>query len=376
MAFIKSVAGKKGTTYYLVYNQKVRGVNGELKSKKKWLNVGKVKSEALQALRAFKKEFENNRSKFTATETELLYAFVTESYLPWCQSRKTASEYQRTSHAMGLMMAFFGTIQLNELTPKRIEDYVAWRKSRLTRGKAISNRTVNIDLIYLSQCYSKAVEWGLVELNPCKKVKRLRETKSRVRFFSESEIQQLLSVANPYVKRLLIVGLSTGLRLSELLNLKLSQIDFENHTIHVTNDDDFQTKSRKNRDVPISAYLMGYLKDFVNSWVQPVTCEIRKRTDAQSVYLFCHENGERLKSFKTAFSALLRRAGIQDATIHTMRHTFASQLVMKGVGIRTVQELLGHSSISVTEMYSHLSTGFKKKEIDLLDYNQNNPPGF
>ena len=49
---------------------------------------------------------------------------------------------------------------------------------------------------------------------------------------------------------------------------------------------------------------------------------------------------------------------------------------MKGGSIRTVQELLGHSSISVTEMYSHLSTGFKKQEIDLLDYNQNNPSGF
>ena len=59
-----------------------------------------------------------------------------------------------------------------------------------------------------------------------------------------------------------------------------------------------------------------------------------------------------------------------------MRQPFASHLVMKGVSIRTVQELLGHSSISVTEMYSHLSTGFKKQEIDLLDYNQNNPSGF
>lgn len=51
-----------------------------------------------------------------------------------------------------------------------------------------------------------------------------------------------------------------------------------------------------------------------------------------------------------------------------MRHTFASHLVMKGVSIRTVQELLGHSSINVTERYSHLSVGFKKQEIDLLDF--------
>ena len=83
-----------------------------------------------------------------------------------------------------------------------------------------------------------------------------------------------------------------------------------------------------------------------------------------------------IKSFKTAYNHLIRLAGIKHAAIHTMRHTFASHLVMKGVSIRTVQELLGHSSIRVTEMYSHLSTGFKKQEIDLLDYNQNNPSGF
>ena len=77
-----------------------------------------------------------------------------------------------------------------------------------------------------------------------------------------------------------------------------------------------------------------------------------------------------IKSFKTSYNNLICLSEIKHATIHTMRHTFASHLVMKGVSIRTVQELLGHSSISVTEMYSHLSTGFKKQEIDLLDYSQ------
>ena len=92
--------------------------------------------------------------------------------------------------------------------------------------------------------------------------------------------------------------------------------------------------------------------------------------------LFCNKHGQPIKSFKTSYNHLIRLAGIKHATIHTMRHTFASHLVMKGVNIRTVQELLGHLSISVTEMVSHLSTGFKKQEIDLLDYNQNNPSGF
>ena len=98
------------------------------------------------------------------------------------------------------------------------------------------------------------------------------------------------------------------------------------------------------------------------------TIETNGRTIEQSEYLFCNKKGKSIKSFKTSYKAMLQKANVQNATIHTMRHTFASHLIMKGVGIRTVQELLGHSSISVTEMYAHLSTGFKKKEIELLNF--------
>ena len=368
MAFLKEVPGKNKPTFYIIYKQPVRQPNGTVINKKKWLNVGHVKSNAHQALRAFKKEYDANRSKFTLTQTVLFSTFVNESFLPWCKSRKNEKEYARTCHSICLMVGFFGPIRLNDLTTKMIEDYVTWRKERKTRDKSISNRTVNIDLIYLSQCYNKAIEWEVVENNPCKKVSRLKEPKSRVRFFSVEEIGHLIFAANPYIKRLLIVGLSTGMRHSELLNLKLSQIDMVNQTIHITNDETFQTKSGKNRDIPISFFLMDHLVQMMKTWAHPITCEVRPRTSAQSTYLFCNEKGEPLKSFKRSFYSLLAHANVSNATVHTMRHTFASHLVMKGVSIRTVQELLGHSSISVTEMYAHLSSGFKKKEIDLLDY--------
>jgi site-specific recombinase XerD len=158
------------------------------------------------------------------------------------------------------------------------------------------------------------------------------------------------------------------MRLNELLNLKICNIDIPGHVIHIVNDDTFQTKNGRNRDIPISSFLSVYLQVFVKTWVNPRTLETDGRYLEQSEYLFCNKKGGRIKSFKTAYNNLLEKAKVQNATIHTMRHTFASHLIMKGVGIRTVQELLGHSSISVTEMYSHLSTGFKKKEIDLLDF--------
>ena len=368
MAFIKAKEGKKGITYYIVFNQKVRLSDGSESTKKKWIKVGKSKADAERALRQFKKELKENPKNFSARESVLFKQFVIDEFLPWCKLRKTEKEYRRTKHALDLMMNYFGSAQLAQISPKLIEYYVSWRKQRLTKGKPISNRTVNIDMIYLSQCFKQAIEWSFIDITPCRKVKKLKENKNRVRYFSDDEIQQLLGLANPYIKRFLIVGLSTGMRLREMLNLKLCNIDMTNQVIHIVNDDSFRTKNGKNRDIPISKYLCSYLKEYVSTWVHPQSFELSTRTYAQSVYLFCNEKGEPIKSFKTSFYSLMRRAGISDATIHTLRHTFASHLVMKGVGIRTVQELLGHSSISVTEMYSHLSVGFKKQEIDLLDF--------
>jgi len=363
MAFIKSKEGKKGTTFYVVYNQKVRLPDGSITCKRKWLKVGKNKTEAKQALRQFEKEQREKPEQFISKKSICFQTFIDQEFLPWCKTRKKYKEYSRTYYTMLLIKNYFGSIQLTEITSKLIEDYIAWRKHRKHKGKYISNRTVNIDLIYLSQCLKLAIEWGHLDINPCKKIRRFKESKNRIRFFSEAEVKTLLQLANPYIKQYLIVGLSTGLRLKEMLSLKISNIDIKNNIIHVVNDDSFQTKNGRNRDIPISQFLKPYLDTYLKYWIHPRTFELQKRSIAHMETLFCNKHGQPIKSFKTSYNHLIRLADIKHATIHTMRHTFASHLVMKGVSIRTVQELLGHSSISVTEMVSHLSAGFKKKTL-------------
>ena len=154
----------------------------------------------------------------------------------------------------------------------------------VVKGKKVSNRTINIDLIYLSQCFSKAVEWGYIESNSCKKVKKLKENKNRIQYFSDEEISKLISTANPYIKRFLIVGLYTGLRLNELLNLKISNVDILSGIIHVENTDTFSTKNGKNRDIPISSSLSVYLQVFLKTWVHPRTNQVHARTFNQIEY--------------------------------------------------------------------------------------------
>ena len=82
--------------------------------------------------------------------------------------------------------------------------------------------------------------------------------------------------------------------------------------------------------------------------------------------MICHKDGRRLQSVKKSFLRLLRRCDIQDASLHTLRHSFASYCVMHNIDLYTVKEFLGHSQITTTEIYAHISHEFKQKNIEKL----------
>lgn len=85
-------------------------------------------------------------------------------------------------------------------------------------------------------------------------------------------------------------------------------------------------------------------------------------------YMFInHKTGTRFTEFKRSFATALKKSGIRDFRFHDLRHTFASQLIMRGADLKTVQELLGHRTLAMTLRYSHLSQAHKKEAIRLLD---------
>ncbi|GLI54322.1 hypothetical protein TISLANDTSLP1_20150 [Thermodesulfovibrio yellowstonii] len=89
-------------------------------------------------------------------------------------------------------------------------------------------------------------------------------------------------------------------------------------------------------------------------------------------YIFINpKTGTRLTEFKRSFATALKKAGIRDFRFHDLRHTFASQLIMKGADLKTVQELLGHRTLTMTLRYSHLSQSHKKEAVKLLDRGDN-----
>lgn len=373
MAFLKLRKNKTGQTYYIIHPYKEYDDMGKVKNKKRWIKVGSKKIQAENALREFKKEHQKNKESFNRHVSKSCKEFIYKEYLPWCKSIKSKSSYRDTKSSVELFSTFFSSNSLADINIRLIEKFISWRLKQPNRSNhnkltCISARTLNKELVYLKQCFTKAIEWSFISDNPFQKIKKLKETTRKIRFFSSEEVNRLLVNADEYVKRFLIVGLNTGMRANEILNIRLQDIDLLQNIVHVCNRDDFKTKNRRDRSIPITPQLKDFLSEYIETWAEPRRKNVVPRQSVQKNFLFCHSNGKKLLSFGKAFNNHLKRNDIKDASIHTMRHTFASHLVMSGVDLRTVQELLGHSSIAVTEKYAHLSNEHKQNSIRNLDY--------
>jgi integrase/recombinase XerD len=210
----------------------------------------------------------------------------------------------------------------------------------------------------LASAFEKAVHWEIIKENPFRKVKKPKPPEVMPLFFSEQEFESLLSkVPNKDFKELSITALFSGLRLAELLNLRWPDLDFATKVIQIKNSETFTTKSRKNRIVPMSEDLFNLLK------------ERKENVKTESAYVFHNRKGKPLKeqTISQQFKKYVISAKINDKLhFHSLRHSFATHLVKKGVPLFAIQKLLGHSTSKTTEIYSHLLPQQLHREVNIL----------
>lgn len=230
---------------------------------------------------------------------------------------------------------------LYEITPQSIERF------KSDRIKQVAPATVNRELACLKCMFNKAITWDKAEKNPVREVKLFKENNRRTRYLEKEEIKKLLENSADHLKPILIVALFTGMRKSEILNLQWKNINIEHGVIYL-----LDTKNGERREV------------LMNDTVKKAIIAVPKNPN--SPYIFCHENGKPYLNVRKSFDMALKKCGIIDFRFHDLRHTFASQLVMIGIDLKTVQELMGHKSIEMTLRYSHLSPDHKKKAVDIL----------
>jgi integrase len=219
-------------------------------------------------------------------------------------------------------------------------------------------RTINYELKTLGAIFRFGKKQGLCHDNPCENITYLKiKTGETPRFLTNDECRSLLENSIEKYRGVFLTFLLTGLRLGELINLQWGDIDFRRRILKVQRKHDWEPKAGE-REVPLNDELVTLLRKRRSPKVE------------KSDYIFTHEDGRKLGAkLRNTLVSTARRAGIENLTkIHSLRHTFASHLVMKGVDLPTVMKLMGHSDIQTTMIYAHLAPDHLAGAVNKLDF--------
>lgn len=287
-----------------------------------------------------------------------------ERFLEYQKSRTKPLTYVQQKAVINThILPHVGRKQLDRIGTADI-DHVAtiWAKNSMAK-------TINVRLGTFRRMLSLAAEWDLIARVP--RFRFLKVPQDTPRFLSDEECQALLDAADPQWRVMFLVAMRTGLRIGELRGLQWHDVNFHRRTLQVRRTDPGRRrldatapKGNRERTVPLTAEATLALAEMkperagAKDFVWPALLRRERETRM------------RCRSEKGCFHAIDRattKAGIDDCGWHTLRHTYASHLVMRGVPIRLVQKWLGHASVKETEKYSHLSPEFGAEVVDLLD---------
>lgn len=261
-----------------------------------------------------------------------------------------------------------GKYSLNKITPAMLTECKELLEKepmnkKLKKPKPRTPATVNRYLATLSIVFSYACnEYGWLEDNPMRKVRKNKELENKDRFLQRDEIKRLLhacknfsfnlkhkSTVNNYNEQtylFVLIALSTGARYSEIHNLTWENVDFTHKMFYFLN-----TKNGENRGVPITDTVYNALKEF------------KKVRNIKDNHLWLTKDGRKLIDFRTRFYKALELAKIENCRFHDLRHTVASHIAMNGGSLLDIAQITGHKSMQMVKRYSHLT---KNHSTELL----------
>lgn len=265
-------------------------------------------------------------------------------------SQNTIASYQNDLKSF----AIYFNNQIIHLTNQDITKYIESLHN-------LSPRSISHNITVLNSFYSFLLtESNVIEKNPCDKIIIPKQQKKLPNYLSEQEVDKLLdiTIVTPYDyrnKAMLELLYATGLRVSELCNLKINDVDFDSCFLRVMG------KGKKERIVPVSDTALRYLKDYITTYRNII---LKNHT---SEYLFISNNLTNItrQGFFKILKKECQRSGItKEVSPHVLRHSFATHLLRHGADLRIIQELLGHEDISTTQIYAHLINEKKKDDYE------------
>jgi integrase/recombinase XerC len=285
---------------------------------------------------------------------------VKDRFVAFIQFEKRYSPHTVTAYRNDLDQFYayldlqFGLSEIKEVTHPMIR---SWVVHEMEQG--LTPRSINRKLTTLKSYYKFLIREGIVTENPMRKVSSPKSSKRLPVFLEKEHIRLLLDEIKfdegfPGLRDRLIIEMfyATGMRLSELLVIKETDLDFHNSTVKVLG------KRNKERLIPFSNKIRDLLKVYLaerSEFIEKMSSSAGK-VKGNSDYLFITDSGHKIYAkmvYRIVNHYLSMVTTLKKRSPHVLRHTFATHLLNNGAEINAVKELLGHANLSATQVYTH-----------------------
>lgn len=281
-----------------------------------------------------------------------------EDFLNYCIFEKGLADKTKESYEndLDIYIEFLkekNKTNVEEITSDDIKDFLKIRNEE-------EATTIAHNLTVIKSFHTYLLKENIVNKNVSEFIERPKLRKSLPKSLSIEDVDCLLNIElkTPFDyrnKAMLELMYGCGLRVSELVNLELNDIDQTNCLIRIFG------KGSKEREIPLGEYAIYYLNEYIDK-----RCLLLKSKPCNKLFLNNHGQGMTRQGFFKNLKELLRQKGLnENVSPHTLRHSFATHLINQGADLRSIQEMLGHSDISTTKIYTRVND-----EKVLEDYNK------
>lgn len=284
--------------------------------------------------------------------------YINYIYIEKKLSKNTKEAYEKD---LILFANFLNNKSILSITTNDIKNYIKYLNDTGKKDKTIARKIVSIRTFF-----DYLMKEKLISINPCEKIETPKIRKTLPKTLNEKEVLKLLSIkpktAKEYRNKAMIeLMYATGLRVSELVNLEINDINLIDDYVRVYG------KGKKERIIPMANITVEIMDEYINVYRN----SLLKGYLTDKVFISSYGKGITRQGFFKIIKKQAKEVGIEkDFSPHTLRHSFATHLLENGADLRSIGEMLGHENIKTTQIYTHLSNSKKRKDYE--DYHPRN----
>lgn len=340
MAYIQPREGKDGKKSYRV---QIRRRGQPIQSA-----TFTTKTAAQKWARKIESQIDEGKHFKTSLAKQKTVADMIDRYIENYISNKAKTTQRDQKYQLSFWKEQIGDLRLSGLQTSVIlehrEKMVAKRKIDKETGEDIpcyANASINRYIAALSAALTAAIDWDWLDSHPVRgKIKALEENK-RTRFLNDKERKALLSACkkapNPMLYDIVMMGLCTGMRSSEITNLTWEHVDLKNRWLFVD-----KSKNKEKRGI------------YITDEAYDVLSKRFEKRDPEKKWVFPSDSVDKPYEFRKLWNKALEEAGVEDFQFHDLRHTFASYMAIDGVSPLIIKKITGHKQLSSLQRYTHL----------------------